>query len=946
VGQESRSTFGKYTLLRKLASGGMGEVFLAKQRGPSGFEKLLVIKRILSHHLDKRDYLDMFFSEAKLVARLNHANIIQIQEMGEIDGDYYIAMEYVRGKSLRDIVDELRAEGRMLPLPHVIDLAIKLCEGLGYAHLARDIRGRPMNIVHRDINPHNILISYNGDLKLIDFGIAKSEMTSVHTATGTIKGKFVYMSPEQSAADPIDRRSDIFSLGIVLYEMTVLENPFVRQNVVLSLEAIQRQPIAPPSSKRPDAGPLDAILLRALEKKPEDRYQTATEMRDDLRNLFRNSVVMPAEEDVSVFLHDLFRADIEEEDRLLAEADRATSPSFHDESPSVIPLAEPASGVIHQPYPGAEGLLEARHSSDEEGAEPVQRQFGDEEPTLSGNQAGLAQKSREVSSRSQSASDGGEPDKGGHPSPQPSGQVMTLIPPDEVVPGTGDEFLPEQPTRSDRVPGRNSASGKPSSGQQEKLGGKANREIPVPSGPIPVNPMAAASASGSPRPAANAPGDLIPTAPSFRTPAPATFDEPLAPVRREGNGPFAKIADLDQRSGAPDTIAPRMRSPALTDEEVGAFSQPVPPWRRLGLWVAGLLVFLVTAVAGFVATRAVTRPVTGPRPLDDLSRTTNEDRFLQGTAVLEPVPLTIKSTTTAPEKASIPVPERAPDPKLTPQNSQKDAREARRRAKEEKRLKAEEERKHKAEEDRQAKEERRRKAEEERTARAEEERAAKEERKRRAAEEKRKRDEEKAVASAKKEETPKKTRAASDGAPEDDVAPAVATPKKAPKDDATNEDKAPKRRVVLPSDVQAKEDAKRNDADGAAQRALKDKPSAEPALRFGTLTVQSSIELNVEVDGKPLGAAPAVIPVRKGTGKIKLVGPGIEGSVSFAYNVEPEGISVKLDANPWMIAKHNGLSLGKTPQAVKADAHHRFSLLRPGQRAPLVVQLAWSPKTE
>ena len=180
--------------------------------------------------------------------------------MGEIDGDYYIAMEYVRGKSLRDIIDELRAEGRQLPLSHAVDLAIKLCEGLGYAHQARDIRGHPMNIVHRDINPHNILISYTGDLKLIDFGIAKSEMTSVHTATGTIKGKFVYMSPEQSAADPIDRRSDIFSLGIVLYEMTCLENPFVRQNVVLSLEAIQRHDVPLPSSKRGDASPLDGIL--------------------------------------------------------------------------------------------------------------------------------------------------------------------------------------------------------------------------------------------------------------------------------------------------------------------------------------------------------------------------------------------------------------------------------------------------------------------------------------------------------------------------------------------------------------------------------------------------------------------------------------------------------------------------------------------------------------
>ncbi len=324
-GAQTRPTFGKYLLLRRLASGGMGEVFLAKQRGPSGFEKLLVIKRILAHHLDKRDYLDMFFSEAKLVARLHHGNIVQIHEMGEIDGDYYIAMEYVRGKSLRDLVDAVRKKGALLPLSYVVELGLELADALAYAHDARDIRGRALNIVHRDINPHNILVSYTGDLKLIDFGIAKSEMTSIQTTTGTIKGKFVYMSPEQSAADPLDRRSDIFSMGIVLYELACLENPFVRQNVVLSLEAIQRQEVPLPSSKRRDGKPLDAILTRALAKKAEERYQSAGQMRDELRQLLVGSDVPPVRETLSSFLEDLFAKDISAEDRLLLEADHAVS---------------------------------------------------------------------------------------------------------------------------------------------------------------------------------------------------------------------------------------------------------------------------------------------------------------------------------------------------------------------------------------------------------------------------------------------------------------------------------------------------------------------------------------------------------------------------------------------------------------------------------------------
>ena len=189
-----------------------------------------------------------------------------------------------------------------MPLAYVVDLAIKLCEGLGYAHGAQDLRGRPMNIIHRDVNPHNVLISYSGDLKLIDFGIAKSEMASVNTATGTIKGKFVYMSPEQSAADPIDFRSDIFSLGIVLYELATLENPFVRQNVVLSLEAIQRHDVDAPETKREGAGPLAPLLTKALSKDPETRYQSCYELRDELRGLFRNGEIKPEEQDVEHYL--------------------------------------------------------------------------------------------------------------------------------------------------------------------------------------------------------------------------------------------------------------------------------------------------------------------------------------------------------------------------------------------------------------------------------------------------------------------------------------------------------------------------------------------------------------------------------------------------------------------------------------------------------------------
>lgn len=310
--------FGRYRLIRKLATGGMGEVYLARLDDSSGIKQHLVIKRILAHHLDKPDYLEMFTSEARLVAGLDHPNIVRVHEMNEISGDYYIAMEYVRGRSLRDLIEAVGATGRDLPLPYIIELAIQLCEGLGYAHNARDPDGRSMNIVHRDINPHNVLVSYSGLLKIIDFGIAKSDVTRARTATGTIKGKFVYMSPEQSAADPLDGRSDLFSLGILLYEMCCLENPFVRQNVVLSLEAIQRHAVVPPSRRRPDAAPLDAIVTKALVKSPEGRFQTAYELRNALRRLVRSGEVQPARRSLGSFLHEVFASSIAEEDQVLA----------------------------------------------------------------------------------------------------------------------------------------------------------------------------------------------------------------------------------------------------------------------------------------------------------------------------------------------------------------------------------------------------------------------------------------------------------------------------------------------------------------------------------------------------------------------------------------------------------------------------------------------------
>jgi serine/threonine protein kinase len=232
--------FGKYFLLKKLAAGGMGEVFLAKQQGPAGFEKILIVKKVLAHLTENKEFVELFLGEARLAARMNHRNIVQVFELGEENGNYFIAMEYVQGKSLRDVVDAALKRKEKIPGELCRSIAEQICDGASYAHNLTDVSGRGLNIIHRDLNPQNVLVSYTGDVKVIDFGIAKSEMSTVKTEAGMIKGKFVYMSPEQSLAKKLDKRSDIFAVGISLYEMLTGINPFAKNNIVLTLEAVQR----------------------------------------------------------------------------------------------------------------------------------------------------------------------------------------------------------------------------------------------------------------------------------------------------------------------------------------------------------------------------------------------------------------------------------------------------------------------------------------------------------------------------------------------------------------------------------------------------------------------------------------------------------------------------------------------------------------------------------
>ncbi|MGB0678312.1 MAG: protein kinase domain-containing protein [Polyangiales bacterium] len=276
--------FGKYLLLDRLAVGGMAEVYLARAFGVAGFARFLAIKRILPNMAEDRDFITMFIDEAKIAGHLNHANIAPIFELGKIGSAHYIAMEYVWGKDLLQIINRLRKlRRRMLP-QMVAWVASRICAGLSYAHSKQDRQGRQLNLIHRDVSPQNILVSYEGEVKLIDFGIAKAASRSTQTEAGVLKGKFGYMSPEQVRGREVDHRSDIFALGTCMYEMLTCDRLFLGDSDLSTLEKVRMAAVPPPSQIVPHVSPaMDHIVLKALAREPDDRYATAAELQEDLQ---------------------------------------------------------------------------------------------------------------------------------------------------------------------------------------------------------------------------------------------------------------------------------------------------------------------------------------------------------------------------------------------------------------------------------------------------------------------------------------------------------------------------------------------------------------------------------------------------------------------------------------------------------------------------------------
>src|SRR4051812_28735441 len=324
----------------------MAEVFKAKAFGVEGFERLLAVKRILPNIAEDEEFITMFIDEAKIAVQLNHANVCQIFDLGKVEDSYFIALEFVHGKDLRAIFDRCKQKptdgSTAMPIAQASFIVMKACEGLDYAHNKRDGSGRPMELVHRDVSPQNVLISYEGEVKLIDFGIAKAAGKMSKTQQGILKGKFGYMSPEQVRGLPLDRRSDIFSLGIVLYELLTGERLFVGESDFSTLEKVRNVEILPPSTyNRRISDELERIVMKALAKDVEDRYQNAIDLHDDLQAYMYSAGEFYSRKDLAAWMKKVWAQEIE--------AETAKLEAYRNMALPVPAAAAAAAGGVAQP---------------------------------------------------------------------------------------------------------------------------------------------------------------------------------------------------------------------------------------------------------------------------------------------------------------------------------------------------------------------------------------------------------------------------------------------------------------------------------------------------------------------------------------------------------------------------------------------------------------------
>ncbi|THD46085.1 MAG: serine/threonine protein kinase [Bradyrhizobium sp.] len=341
---------GRYRLIAELARGGMGVVYLALVRGPGGFNKLFVLKVLKGHLAEDPKLVHMFLDEARLSAKLSHPNVVQTIEVGSDRGHHFIAMEFLDGQSHHRLLARGRRTGASFPLHYHLHVLAQVLEGLQYAHGLTDFDGTPMNLVHRDVSPHNVFLTYDGQVKLLDFGIAKALDTTNDTRTGMLKGKIAYMAPEQATSEPVDRRADLFAAGIMLWEAAVGDRMWNRSlNDLQILHALMNGNIPRPRDAKADVDPrLERMILKATSVKPGERYASASEMQGDIEAFIKGMGVPPfGARDLGRLVSDVFAEErsqikgvIESQLRLL----RGTSSGEYAriDMPQLSPLTAPS----------------------------------------------------------------------------------------------------------------------------------------------------------------------------------------------------------------------------------------------------------------------------------------------------------------------------------------------------------------------------------------------------------------------------------------------------------------------------------------------------------------------------------------------------------------------------------------------------------------------------
>jgi len=355
------SKLGRYELLARLATGGMGEIFLARLAGAGGFEKLCVIKRILPHLADDERFRSMLIGEARIASNMSHANICHIYELDETDRQLYLVMEYLEGVTLLQLLRSLSRTDARLDFGFVAGVVQQACEGLHYAHELRDRNGSSLGVVHRDVTPSNLFLTESGVVKIVDFGIAKAKDTQ-ETNSGAVKGKYAYMAPEQLHGRAIDRRADVFSLGVVVFEMLTCRRLYQRKTDYLTFRAVMEQPMVDVRLHRPDAPEgITAVLARALDRDPDRRYATVRQLGQALQDAFGN--LRPwGQGDISELVRTTFAEEIDLNNAEISRVVRRSELGPPQAIPVIQRRADPdgsdylsiETGVSEEPVPSSE----------------------------------------------------------------------------------------------------------------------------------------------------------------------------------------------------------------------------------------------------------------------------------------------------------------------------------------------------------------------------------------------------------------------------------------------------------------------------------------------------------------------------------------------------------------------------------------------------------------